>query len=85
MDCAEAHVRDIGLIGSKKGYAVEVGGAVGPSPRVGQVLAEQLSEQAAEDLVGRIIEAYRELGKKKRLGKVVEELGLEAFKGKVGC
>lgn len=85
MDCAEAHVRDIGLIGSKKGYTVEVGGAVGPSPRVGQVLAERLSAEEAEELVGKIIEAYKELGKKKRLGKVVEALGLEAFKGRVGC
>lgn len=84
MDCAEAHVRDIGLIGGRKGFTLEVGGAVGPSPRVGEAIAEQLQADQAEELVGRIIEVYRGMGKKKRLGKLVEAIGLPAFKAQLG-
>jgi NAD(P)H-nitrite reductase large subunit len=83
MDCAEAHVRDVGLIGSRKGYTVEVGGAVGPSPRLGQAIAAAVSPEEAEELVGRIIAAYRGLEKKKRLGKVIAQIGLEDFKARL--
>jgi len=84
MDCAEGHVRDIGLIGNRKGYTLEVGGAVGPSPRLGQVLVEQLSDEQAETMVGRVIDLYREIGIKKRLGKVLDEVGLDAFRQRLG-
>jgi NAD(P)H-nitrite reductase large subunit len=83
MDCAEAHVRDIGLIGSRKGYALELGGSVGPSPRLGQVAAEDLSAEEAEALVGRVITVYCELGIKKRLGKVLDQVGFDAFRDKL--
>jgi len=84
MDCSEAHVRDIGLIGSRKGYTLELGGAVGPSPRLGQVAAEGLAEADAEELVGKVIALYRELGIKKRLGKVLDEVGLDTFRQRLG-
>lgn len=85
MDCAEAHVRDIGLIGGRKGFSVEIGGSVGPSPRIGQAIAEGLDAEEAEALVGRIIEVYRGLGKKKRLGRLLESVSLDDFKARVGC
>lgn len=84
MDCAEAHVRDIGLIGSRKGYTLELGGCVGPGPRLAQVVAEELPEARAEELVGRVIEVYRDLGIKKRLGKVLDEVGMERFVERLG-
>lgn len=84
MDCSEAHVRDIGLIGSRKGYTLELGGAVGPSPRLAEVVAEGLAEADAEELVGKVIALYRELGIKKRLGKVLDEVGLDLFRERLG-
>jgi NAD(P)H-nitrite reductase large subunit len=81
LDCAEGHVRDIGVIGGRKGYTVEVGGAVGPSPRIGTPLHERPVEpEAVPDLVGRIIELYKRLDKRKRLGKVIDAMGLQAFR-----
>lgn len=85
MDCAEAHVRDIGLIGGRKGFSLEIGGSVGPGPRIGQPIAEGLDAEEAEALVGRIIEVYRGLGKKKRLGRLLESMSLDDFKARVGC
>lgn len=77
--CAESRVRDIGLIGSKRGYSVVVGGAAAGKARIAVSFAEEVAPEAAEPLVGRIIETYFRLGKKKRLGDLLEEIGIEAF------
>jgi len=34
--------------------------------------------------VGRVIDLYREIGIKKRLGKVLDEVGLDAFRQRLG-
>ena len=39
---AESWIKDLGLIGSSKGWKVVVGGSVGASPRVAQLLAQDL-------------------------------------------
>ena len=79
LDCAEAHIRDIGIVGTKKGFTVEIGGCGGPSPEIGVPLADGLTFEQAEELVGKIIRIYRELGRKQRLGKVLKKVGIEAF------
>ena len=84
MDCAESHVRDIGVVGAKKGWMVEVGGAAGASPRIAEQVASGLSDQQALELVDRILEAYKGLGKRKRLGMVLQSMGLEEFKALAG-
>ncbi len=82
--CAESRVRDIGLIGSKRGYSVVVGGAAAGKARIAEPFAEEVKPEEAEALVGRIIDAYFRLGKKKRLGDLLDEIGLEAFRAAVG-
>lgn len=84
MDCAESHVRDIGLVGNKAGWIVEVGGTAGASPRLATPIAKGLTEQQAEELVDKILAAYKASGKKKRLGAAVESMGIDAFKELVG-
>jgi NAD(P)H-nitrite reductase large subunit len=84
LDCAESHVRDIGVVGGKKGWTVEVGGSAGASPRLADTVAARLSSGEAEALVGRIIEGYQGLGKKKRIGSLIDRLGMEAFREQVG-
>jgi len=84
LDCAESHVRDIGVVGGKRGWAVELGGSAGASPRLADTVAERRSAGEAEALVGRIIEGYQGLGKKKRIGSLIDRLGLDQFKQQVG-
>ena len=84
MDCAESHVRDIGLVGNKKGWVLEVGGNAGASPRIAEPVAKGLSAEQALDLTDRILEVYANLGKRKRLGMVIKGMGLDAFKALVG-
>ena len=83
MDCAESHVRDVGIVGTKKGWIVELGGNAGAAPRIAEPIAKGLSSDEVVDLVDRVLQAYKGLGKRKRLGMVIKGMGLEEFKGLV--
>ena len=80
MHCSDAPVRDIGLAGRKAGWTVYVGGCVGPAPRIGDVLAQGLSDEGALAVVGRIVDYVVENGLRVRLGRHIEQIGLEAFR-----
>ena len=81
--CAEPVIKDIGLMGTSKGFRVYAGGSSGVSPRLGDLIAEELSETEALDLVDRIINFYKRMNQKKRLGKIIDEIGLDTFKSEV--
>ena len=78
--CAEPAVKDIGLIGASKGWRLLVGGSSGLKPRIGQVLAENLSDEDALLLIDKVISYYKVHAKKQRLGEFIEENGIEKFK-----
>lgn len=84
LDCAESHVRDIGIVGTKKGYTLELGGSAGAAPRIAETVATGLTAEEVEAAVDRVIEAYKGLGKKKRLGAAIQLVGLEQFKALAG-
>ena len=79
--CAESYVRDIGLIGKKKGWVVTFGGNSGGRPRIGDVIAEDINDDEAVALVRRCLEYYRDnVGKKLRTARFVEKVGIESIK-----
>lgn len=79
--CAESYVRDIGLIGKKKGWIVSFGGNSGGRPRIGDVIAENVSDAEAVALVRRCLEYYRDnVTKKIRTARFVEKVGIETIK-----
>ncbi len=79
--CAESFVRDIGLIGKKKGWIVTFGGNSGGRPRIGDVIAEDLDDAEAVALVQRCLEFYRDnVDKKLRTARFVEKVGIAAVK-----
>lgn len=78
--CAEPAVKDIGLIGMAKGWKLLVGGSSGVKPRLGVVLAENLSDEAALSLIDKIILYYKDHAKKQRLGEFIDEIGFDKFK-----
>ena len=82
--CAEPAIKDIGLMGTAKGYNLMVGGSAAAMPRLAQVVAKDLSEDDALEIVDRILNFYKNSGTKKRLGKFIEDMGLDEFKKKVG-
>ncbi len=81
--CAEPVIKDIGLMGTSKGFRLYAGGSSGVAPRLGNLIAEELSENEALDLVDRIINFYKKTNQKKRLGKIIDEIGLDNFKKEI--
>jgi len=53
--CADPEFRDVGLIGKAKGWNVLVGGCGGRKLRIGKVLAENLSDEVALELIDKIV------------------------------
>jgi len=79
--CGENFVRDIGLMGKKNGWTVSFGGHSGNRPRIGDILAEDLSDAEAINLINKCFDFYRENAKKKeRTSRFIERIGLEVFK-----
>ncbi|HII06533.1 MAG TPA: NAD(P)/FAD-dependent oxidoreductase [Methanotrichaceae archaeon] len=78
--CAEPAVKDLGLMGTAKGWRVLVGGNAARKPRLGQVLAEELSDDEALALAEKVIGYYKANAEKQRLGEFIDEIGFEKFK-----
>lgn len=77
--CGESYVRDIGLIGKKKGWTMVVGGNSGGRPRIGDILAEELDKKTAINLARRFLDYYRSQGtKRERTARFIERVGIEA-------
>ncbi len=84
MCCAESYVRDIGLIGKRKGWTMVVGGNASGRPRIADVLAEELTRAEATELVGRFIEYYREnSNKRSRSSMLLKKVGIDAVKSAI--
>lgn len=79
--CSDSHTRDIGLIGTSKGWRVYVGGKGGRKPRLGDLLVPLIEEEKLYDLIQNIIAVYAKQGEKQeRLGDYIDRVGLETFK-----
>ncbi|MGA9189791.1 MAG: NAD(P)/FAD-dependent oxidoreductase [Methanosarcina sp.] len=82
--CAEPAIKDIGVMGTARGYTLMVGGSAAATPRLAEVVAKELSEDEILETVDRILNFYKSSGTKKRLGKFIEDVGLDKFKNQVG-
>ncbi|QGT99583.1 Sulfite reductase, assimilatory-type [Candidatus Syntrophocurvum alkaliphilum] len=82
--CSEPAVRDIGLMGTPKGYTLMVGGNAGIQPRLGDKIANSLEPDQALEVIDKIVEYYKNEAKRnERLGKMIDRIGLETFNEKV--
>lgn len=83
--CGETSFKDIGLVGTPKGWRVYVGGNGGTNPRIGEILAQRIDDETALELVDKILEYYRENAKpKERMGRMIERLGLADMEEALG-
>lgn len=83
--CGETSFKDIGLVGTAKGWRVYVGGNGGPNPRLGDLLTQRLDTEAALALVDRILDYYRAHAKpRERMGRMIERLGLAPMREALG-
>jgi len=80
IDCGEVCIKDIGLIGSPKGWNVMVGGNGGAQARLSQKLVENVTKEEAFKIIESVVAWFKAQNKKGRLGKLIDEIGFEAFK-----
>ena len=81
MNCCESYVRDLGIFGKKSGWALVFGGNGGGIPRIGDIIAEGLSDAQVLDLAGKCLDFYREHARKReRTARFMERTPLEKFK-----
>ncbi|RLA88263.1 MAG: NAD(P)/FAD-dependent oxidoreductase [Deltaproteobacteria bacterium] len=84
-NCAESWIKDLGLVGTAKGWRVLAGGfASSHNPRLADVVAKGLNDEEALALSARIIDWFSQAGKKKRLGRIIDDIGLDKFKQELG-
>jgi NAD(P)H-nitrite reductase large subunit len=83
-DCSEVCIKDVGLIGTPKGWNVMVGGNGGAVPRFAVKLAEAVaSEEAAFNLIELTISWFKNKERPCRVGKIVDEIGLEGLRKEI--
>ena len=84
MNCAESYMRDFGAFGKKKGWTAVFGGNAGGKPRIGDVLAEDLTADEVVALAERCFKFYAENAKKKeRTAKFANRVGFDEIKKNV--
>ncbi|MDD3470725.1 MAG: hypothetical protein PHE53_12220 [Thermoguttaceae bacterium] len=83
--CAETCIKDIGLVGTAKGWRLYAGGCGGTMPRLAELVADGLSTEEAIAMADRVIEWYKSHVKaKERLSKVLGREGLDSLKQFLG-
>jgi NAD(P)H-nitrite reductase large subunit len=81
LNCAEGYLRDIGAFATAEGWTLVVGGNSGGRPRIGNVIAEKLSEEETLDLIKKCLDYYaKNANKRERLPRFIERIGIEEFK-----
>ncbi|MGO9313671.1 MAG: NAD(P)/FAD-dependent oxidoreductase [Syntrophobacteraceae bacterium] len=84
-NCSESSIKDLGMVGMQTGWRILAGGFVsGLKPRLADVIATALNDDQALALAGKVIDWYQKAGKAKRLGRVIDEVGLEKFIEELG-
>jgi NAD(P)H-nitrite reductase large subunit len=82
--CGESHTRDIGILGTARGWTVIFGGNGGTRPRIGDVIARNLSREDALDLAGRLLEFYKtRANPKERTARFMERVGMETLRSEL--
>jgi NAD(P)H-nitrite reductase large subunit len=82
--CGESHTRDIGIIGTNRGWTVLFGGNGGTRPRFGDSIARDLTTGEARDCVQRLAGYYRTHAKNhERTARFIERVGMDTLKSEL--
>lgn len=79
--CSEPACKDLGVMGTPKGYTVMIGGNAGVIPRLADKIATDLTHEEVLTLVEKVIAYYKENAKPyERIGRMIDRIGLEEVK-----
>jgi len=85
MCCCESWIRDVGLAAEKRGWRFTFGGNGAGKPRIGDLVADGLSDEEALELVERTLNFYIETAKfKTRSARFMERIGIDELKKGIG-
>ncbi|MGD9006922.1 MAG: NAD(P)/FAD-dependent oxidoreductase [Desulfobacteraceae bacterium] len=84
--CNAPRFKEVGLLGLPDGWQISIGGTCGAKPRFGDIIADGLDDAQALEAADTIIKWY-ETGNfkpKVRMGRIIDELGLDEVKKAIG-
>lgn len=82
--CGESYMRDIGVLGTNKGWTVIFGGNSAGKPRIGDVIAKDLSAHEVKDLAKHLLVYYQNKAKPgERTARFVERVGMETIRSEL--
>jgi NAD(P)H-nitrite reductase large subunit len=84
--CNAPLFKEIGLLGLADGWQISIGGTCGAKPRFGDIIAQGLKDEEAKELTERVV-SWFESGNfkpKVRMGRIINELGLDVVKKAIG-
>ena len=84
--CNAPRFKEVGLLGQPEGWQVSIGGTCGAKPRFGDIIAEGLDDAQALAATDAIVKWYESgnFKPKVRMGRIIDELGLDAVKKAIG-
>ena len=83
-DCSEVCIKDVGLIATPRGWNIMCGGNGGSQPRFAKLILEDVpTDEEALESVERVVSWFNLTDRKCRIGKFVEEMGVEKFRKEV--
>ncbi len=80
--CNAPLFKEVGLLGLPEGWQISIGGTCGAKPRFGDIIAKGLDDAQAIEVTDNIIKWYEDgdFKPKVRMGRVIDELGLDSVK-----
>ena len=76
-NCAEAGIKDIGVVGIQTGWEIYVGGNGGVKPRIADLLTTVKTREEVLDITGLFIQYYRETARwQERTSHFIERVGI---------
>ena len=83
--CAETGFKDIGLVGTARGWRLFAGGCGGGKPRIADLVAKELSTEDALGLLDKVVQYVKTNAKKhERVARIIDRLGLDHLKQALG-
>lgn len=83
LSCAESRVKDIGILGTKEGWLVVVGGSAGSRVREALELVGGLTDSQVITLIDTIFAYYWEHATRERLGAMIDNIGFAPFQKEI--
>lgn len=79
--CGESFVRDIGLFAKKTGWTLILGGCSARKPRIGDIIAEDITKENAIEIINRFLIYYnKNANRRERTSRFIERVGIAQVK-----